>query len=92
VPLLLVLFLVLATPGGDEEGTEEIALPVEVVFTFVEFFATCCCWFAMGVRVVPTPVTLTLLCDIKLGLLVHEYLAVILFCPYLIVVYAGVKV
>jgi hypothetical protein len=93
VPSLLVL-LVFATLGGEEEVIAG-ALPVEVVFTLVvvEFFPVyCACWFAMGVREVSTPVTLTLLCDIKLGSLVHENLAVILSCPCLILVYAGVRV
>jgi len=39
-----------------------------------------------------TPVTFTLLCDITMGLLLHEYLAVILFCPCLMAVYDGVSV
>ena len=39
-----------------------------------------------------TPVTFRLVFDNKLGLSVHANLAIILFCPCLIVVYAGVSV
>jgi hypothetical protein len=43
-------------------------------------------------RIASTPVTFTLLCDIKLGSLLHENLEVILFWPSLILAYVGVKV
>ena len=46
----------------------------------------------MEAPVAVTPVTFTLVLDIRLGLSVHAKWALILFCPSLRVVYAGVRV
>lgn len=46
----------------------------------------------IAVLLLATPVTLTLLCDVRLGLLLHENFAVILFCPGLIAAYEAVSI
>jgi hypothetical protein len=75
--------------GVAVPATTELLFPLAALLLPV--ITGCCCFVAL-VDLAAIPVTFVLENETKLGSLLQEYLAVILFSPSLMAVYLGVRV